>query len=85
MSERMLIPSIKASLRGLIEVSRRNRQKHGISAAGTLKPAVTLTREFGCEGYSVAEELQALLGKRSGVPWVIMDRACWTRSQRRTI
>jgi len=75
MSERMLIPSIEARLQGLIEVSRRNLQEHGVANAELLRPTVTLTREFGCEGYAVAEKLQALLEKRSGVPWVVMDRA----------
>jgi len=75
MSESILIPSIEARIRGLIEVSRRNRHEHGVSAPGDLRPTVTLTREFGCEGYPVAEELQALLEKSSGAPWVIMDRA----------
>jgi cytidylate kinase len=75
MTESMLIPSIEARIRGLIEVSRRNRHEHGVSAPANLRPAVTLAREFGCEGYPVAQELQALLEKRSGAPWVIMDRA----------
>ena len=71
----MLIPSIEARIRGLIEVSRRNRHEHGVSGPGERRPTVTLTREFGCEGYPVAQELQALLEKSSGAPWVIMDRA----------
>jgi cytidylate kinase len=75
MSGNKLIPSIEARLQGLIEVSRRNRREHGIDKAERLRPTVTLTREFGCEGYPVAEKLQELLEKRSGTPWVVMDRA----------
>jgi cytidylate kinase len=75
MADSLLIPSIETRLQGLIEVSRRNRQEHGVSREGTLRPTVTLTREFGCEGYIVAEKLQAILARRSGSPWVIMDRA----------
>jgi len=75
MPERMLIPSIEARLHGLIEVSRRNLQEHGVTRAELRKPAVTLSREFGCEGYPVAEKLQGLLEKGSGAPWVVMDRA----------
>ena len=74
MSEKMFIPSIEARLQGLIEVSRRNLQEHGFAKADRMRPSITLSREFGCEGYPVAEKLQALLEKRSAAPWVIMDR-----------
>jgi len=75
MKDDMLIPSIEERLRGLIEVSRRNRREHGIDKGDRLRPTVTLTREFGCEGYPVAERLQPLLEEATGAPWVIMDRA----------
>ena len=75
MSKNVMIPSIEARLRGLIEVSRRNLREHGLTRDARLSPTVTLTREFGCEGYPVALKLQALLEKRSGQPWTVMDRA----------
>jgi len=75
MAKSLLIPSIEERLRGLIEVSRRNLREHGLGDAERARPTVTLTREFGCEGYPVAENLKELLEKRSGQPWVIMDRA----------
>jgi cytidylate kinase len=75
MPEKMLIPSIEERLDGLIEVSRRNLHEHGFTSEARLRPTVTLTREFGCEGYSVAEKLQALLEQASGASWVVMDRA----------
>ena len=75
MTKNILVPSIEERLRGLIEVSRRNVREHGLAKGDRLRPTVTLTREFGCEGYPVAEKLQALLEKRSGQPWVVMDRA----------
>lgn len=75
MATKMLIPSIEERLQGLIEVSRRNLREHGLVKDGRLRPTVTLTREFGCEGYPVAQRLQELLEKRSGQPWVVMDRA----------
>ena len=75
MPEKMLIPSIEERLAGLIEVSRRNLQEHGVTSEARLRPTVTLTREFGCEGYPVAEKLQALLEQASGARWVVMDRA----------
>jgi cytidylate kinase len=72
---KLLIPSIEERLRGYIEVSRRNLREHGLAQGERLRPTVTLTREFGCEGYPVALKLQALLEKKSGQPWVVMDRA----------
>jgi cytidylate kinase len=75
MTKSLLIPSIEERLRGLIEVSRRNLREHGVAKGERLNPTVTLTREFGCEGYPVAVRLQALLEKQTGTPWVVMDRA----------
>jgi cytidylate kinase len=37
------------------------------------KPTITLSREFGCEAYSVAEELVKLAGEISGEPWLLVD------------
>ncbi|WP_224983678.1 cytidylate kinase-like family protein [Geomonas agri] len=68
----ILIPSIEQRLHGLMEVGRRNLHEHGMERAN---PTVTITREFGCEGYPVAERLQGILEKRSGKTWVVMDRA----------
>jgi len=75
MAKNVLIPAIEERLRGLIELSRRNVREHGLGKGDRFRPTVTLTREFGCEGYPVAQRLQVLLEKRSGQPWVVMDRA----------
>jgi cytidylate kinase len=75
MTNNVLIPSIEERLRGFIEVKRRNLQEHGFSREARLRQTITLTREFGCEGYPVALKLQALMEKRTGAPWVVMDRA----------
>jgi cytidylate kinase len=72
---KLLIPSLEARLRGLIEVSRRNLHEHGLDRGERLNPTVTLAREFGCEGYPVALALQGLLEKQTGRQWVVMDRA----------
>ena len=41
------------------------------------KKAVTITisREFGCEGFPLAEKLKELLEQQTGEEWVIFDRA----------
>jgi cytidylate kinase len=75
MAKNALIPAIEERLQSLIELSRRNLREHGLGKGERLNPTVTLTREFGCEGYPVAQRLQALLEKRSGAQWLVMDRA----------
>lgn len=75
MAKNVLIPAVEERLRGLIEVHRRNLREHGLGKGERLNPTVTLNREYGCEGYPVALRLQEVLEKRSGLPWVVMDRA----------
>jgi len=38
-------------------------------------PTVTISRQFGCEGYLLAERLQHLLEEASGQPWHLFDKA----------
>ena len=75
MAKNVLIPSVEARLQGFIEVGRRNLHENMLGSDERRFPTVTLTREFGCEGYPVAQKLQTLLQERSGHPWVVMDRA----------
>lgn len=75
MAERQLIPSIEQRLAGLVEVTRRNLSGYSVSPEGKPAPAITLSREFGCEGYIVAERLKEILDRRTGASWQIMDKA----------
>lgn len=75
MAKTFMIASVEERLRGLIEVNRRNLREHVLGRDERRYPTVTLTREFGCEGYPVAERLKEILEERSGLPWVVMDRA----------
>lgn len=38
-------------------------------------PTVTISRQFGCEGYPLAERLQHLLEEASGQSWHLFDKA----------
>jgi hypothetical protein len=38
------------------------------------KPAVTISREYGCEGYPLAETLRKLLEKKTGDIWTVFDK-----------
>ena len=75
MSDRMLIPSIEKRLGALIESSRRNTLEYGAgNLSKTKKLTITISREFGCEAYPMAECLQNLMQKKTGDVWAIMDK-----------
>jgi len=74
--EDRLIPAVDMRLGGLLEILRRSefeKSKRLVEDKG--RPAVTLSREFGCEAYPVAEQLKVILEKQTGERWVIMDKA----------
>lgn len=73
MGENLLVPSIEQRLAGLIEVNRRVRLADESSIVRS-KRTITISREFGCEGYPAAEILKGILEKNSGEPWAIVDR-----------
>lgn len=74
MTESILVPSIENRLAGLIEVSRRAKIEADIAAKNTIKQTVTISREFGCEGYPTAEKLKKILEEKSGETWALVDR-----------
>ena len=66
----VLTPSVEQRLRAFHELSGRVKS----FAAGTpLKPAITLSREFGCEAFPVAEKLVTLAEKITGEQWLLAD------------
>lgn len=73
MSEKMLVPSIEMRLGSLLELNRR--QDESDASRGKARPAITISREFGCEAYPMAEHLKEIMEKKSGQPWAIMDKA----------
>jgi cytidylate kinase len=40
-----------------------------------IRPTITLSRQFGCEGFPLAECLKAAFEKASGEPWNIYDKS----------
>jgi cytidylate kinase len=69
-----LIPSIEMRLSGLVEVTRRVQGELSSSKSKS-KQTVTISREFGCEAYPVAEKLKSLLEQKTGTTWALMDKA----------
>lgn len=75
MPERQLISAIDARLGALLEFNRRKEaEKDSRAEAKKARPTITLSREFGCEAYPVADRLRELLEKKSGESWIVMDK-----------
>lgn len=76
MPENLFIPSVDLRIGALEEFNRVRKHK----AAQQHKrpkpqPCITISRQFGCQGYPVAERLVELMQQRTGEPWVLIDRA----------
>lgn len=75
MPENVLIPSIEMRLSSLLELNRRKEiERETRGRFKNARPTITISREFGCEAYPMAERLQELLEKKSGEKWVLMDK-----------
>lgn len=72
MPESKLIPSIDKRLGALLEANRRQENQPGEPPQ---KPAVTISREFGCEAYPMTELLRQQLEARTKQSWTLMDKA----------
>jgi cytidylate kinase len=66
----VLTPSVEQRLKAYHELSNRAKS---LVAGAPLKPTITITREFGCEAYPVAEELVRLAEQLTGEQWLLAD------------
>ena len=80
MPTQKLIPNVDRRLGAWIGV----RERVGQAPRHDAPPTITLSRQFGCEGYPLAETLQALLGARTGATWTIFDKALIERVSEET-
>ena len=80
MPTQKLIPNVDRRLGAWIGVRERVGQERRRTAA----PTITLSRQFGCEGYPLAETLQALLTARTGETWTVFDKALIERVSQET-
>ncbi|MBJ6727877.1 cytidylate kinase-like family protein [Geomesophilobacter sediminis] len=74
MSGLSLYATIEKRLETLTELSRRNQAALPV-VGEPIRPTVTISREFGCEGFAVAEKVQSLIHARTGTVWGLMDKA----------
>jgi cytidylate kinase len=75
MPERLLIPSVEMRLGSLLEFSRRRDQDASSPHKRKARRTITISREFGCEAFPVAERLRETMEKKSGEPWVLLDKS----------
>lgn len=65
-----LIPSIDKRLSAWADI--QERMAHAPEAR--LRPTLTLSRQFGCEAFPLAQHLEERLTRATGEPWTIYDK-----------
>lgn len=73
-----LIPNVERRLSAWVGVQERLRR----DPRRDPRPAITISRQFGCEAYPLAELLAKNLQDRSGEVWTIFDEALISRASR---
>ena len=74
MTTARLIPNVERRLSGWVNVHDRLSQQRGGA-----HPTITISRQFGCEAYPLAERLQQLLEARGIGHWAVVDKALLER------
>ncbi len=66
-----LVPNIEHRLAGWVRIQERQ----AAPPEPRRRPTITLSREFGCEGFPVSERLQTLFEEATGEAWTLFDKA----------
>lgn len=84
MPDNLFIPSVDLRIGSLEEYNRRQKEKAtSHHRKSKQRPCLTISREYGCEGYPVAEQLRELMMKKTGDEWVLIDTAVLEEVARR--
>lgn len=76
MPDNLLIPSVDLRIGSLEEYNRQQKRNAGLNKHQPKpRPCLTISREYGCEGYPVAELLREILMNKTGEEWVLIDKA----------
>ena len=76
MPDNLLIPSVDLRIGSLEEYNRRQKEKAALQHRKPKpRPCITISREYGCEGYPVAERLRKIMMQTTGDEWVLIDKA----------
>jgi hypothetical protein len=68
--------SVEERLRGWIRIQEAGRPERAKSRP---RPTVTISRQFGCEGFPLAVRLQEVFNQATGEPWTIFDKELLAR------
>lgn len=66
-----LAPDIERRLAGWVKIQER----HVPPVEVKLRPTITLSRQFGCEGFPLADRVKTLFEESTGEPWNIFDKS----------
>lgn len=84
MPDNLLIPSVDLRIGSLEEYNRRQKDKpFSKHRKKKPRPCITISREYGCEGYPVAEMLREIMMHKTGDEWVLIDKAVLEEVARR--
>lgn len=84
MPDNLLIPSVDLRIGSLEEYNRRQKEKATLHHREPKpRPCITISREYGCEGYPAAERLRELMMHKTGDEWVLIDKAVLEEVARR--
>ena len=75
-----LVPNIEKRMSAWSTIQEQLRNKQPPKP----RPTVTISRQYGCEGYPLAETLKELLERKSGDHWMIFDKTLIERVSRDT-
>jgi hypothetical protein len=76
MPDNLFIPSVDLSVGALEEYNRVRKQKAALQHKRIKpRPCITLSRQYGCQGYPVAERLCELMTQKTAEPWLLIDKA----------
>ncbi|MFA7402596.1 MAG: cytidylate kinase-like family protein [Pelobacteraceae bacterium] len=75
MPDNLFIPSVDLRIGSLEEYNRRQKEKAALQHRKPRpRPCITISREYGCEGYPVSELLRELMMQKTGDEWVLIDK-----------
>ena len=75
MITRLTLPAgVEERISGWIRIQERTRAAAPVPARPRPRPTVTISRQFGCEGFPLAMRLQKLFEQAGGEPWSIFDK-----------
>lgn len=75
-----LIPSVDRRFSAWIGVQERLREQ----PRAAVRPTITITRQFGCEGFPLAERLKEVLDARTRQTWTVFDKELIAQLSRET-